>query len=229
MQNLVTKLNPVFLDIKSLQKVHASLTTGKAFGDFINSSNKLRIGNGEINPSITFKCSEQKINNDVLLLFDDYDLKTTEGYPLLTLKEIVNCPDDKALHSGKLVFYKNASVPIELNRWLVDFNDTLARYENNKVIEIAPYSYLADMRRWFSALAPFSYGNEDVADALMLYATKRLHLPPLGQKIKNPYLLTMEDNRKRSEQDLKKNLTFFSSCLYEIKTNLVSTECSPLN
>jgi len=149
MQNYITKLNPMSISITDIVKLQSKLINSK-------SSGRLRIGNAEINPSIMYSCEDDKINNDVIYLINNYDLMTEEGYPLLKLENISECKNSKNLKSGKIIFYKNAAVRSELNRWVVDFNDTLQRYENKETLDISPYQYLSDMRRWFMAISPFS-------------------------------------------------------------------------
>ena len=229
-QNITTKLNPIVLEITDVVRLQSNLLSTKSLGDIFNTKlGRLRTGNAEINPTITYSCEDEKINNDVIALFNDYDLKTEEGYSLLTIKNIIACKDSKDKKSGQIVFYKNASVRSELNRWLVDFNDTLSRYDANETINVSPYEYLADMRRWFVAISPFLEGNESVAEALMLYATNRLNLPPMGQpKQGTAILFSAEENRNQVMKRMKESLTFFEGCLFETKTKFVSEECRSL-
>jgi hypothetical protein len=229
--DFISKLNPVFLEINDVIKVQSNLYPAKSLKDIFNSKiGKLRTGNAEINPTLSYGCEDdEQLNNKIVTLFDNYDLKTEEGYPLLIIKDVKNCKNSQDGKSGKIIFYKNASIKTELNRWLVDFNDTLSRFEMGQVLDVSPYQYIADMRRWFMAISPFAIGNASVAEALMLYANSRLHLPPVGQAIQSsPFLLTVKDNRNQVIDHLKESLTFFESCLYETKTNLISDECAPL-
>lgn len=221
-QEYVTKLNPLSLVISDIVKLHSKISTSKSMG-------KLRTSNAEINPSILYSCEEEKIDSGVVNLIRTYDLTTDEGYPLLSITNISDCVNSRETKSGKIVFYKSASVRSELNRWLVDFNDTLLRYEDKEFLDVSPYQYLADMRRWFMAISPFTEGNQQVAEALMLYGSRRLNLPPLALPKRGiPTLLSQDENRSQVIQQMKGALIFFEGCLYEIKTNLVSEECSPI-
>jgi hypothetical protein len=226
----IAKLNVALLEVNDITKLQYNLLSTKPFSDLFNSNlGKLRTSNAVIYPTVTYQCDEEKINNDVISLFTDYDLKTIEGTPLLVLKNITDCKKSNEIKAGQTVYFKNASVKTELNRWVIDFNDTLLRYEMNDTIDVTPYQYLADMRRWFMAIAPFSEGNQNVAEALMQYAIARLNLPPLGQtKEATPTLLTVTENRNQTLTQMKNSLVFFEGCLYEIKTQLVSEDCQAL-
>lgn len=191
----ILNLSPLLIDIADVTKLETFLSENKI--------GKLRTNNAEIHPTITYSCEDEKLTGDVIALLNDYDLTNDEGYPLLSLKEIISCKDRKDIKGGKIVFFKNASVKVELNRWIVDFNDTLNRFEKGERLEVSPYHYLADMRRWFVALAPFSNGNEAVADALLFYATKRLHLPTIAPAKEITFLQTLEQSRKEVIDQIK--------------------------
>jgi len=229
-QVAISKLNPIILEVGDILKLHTRIFSTKSIGDIFNSKlGKLRTGNAEVNPTISYSCEDGKITDDTVALMGQYDLKTSEGYPLLALKDISTCKDLKNTKSGKLIFYKNASVASELNRWLVDFNDALLRYEMNKDMEASPFQYLADMRRWFIALSPFSIGNENVVEALIQYASHRLHLPPLAKAPQGePILTEREEHRKQVITRMKESLIFFESCLYETKVKVISEQCRSL-
>lgn len=221
-QDYITKLNPISLDISDIVKLQSKILSSKSAG-------QLRTGRAEINPTITYSCEDEKIDNGVIALINNYDLTSDEGYPLLTITNITECKNSKEIKAGKIIFYKSASVRSELNRWVIDFNDTLLRYEDKEFLDVSPYQYLADMRRWFMAIAPFTEGNQSVAEALLLYASRRLNLPPLAHPKRGiPTLLSQEENRSQVAQQLKESLIFIEGCLFENKTNLVSEECSSL-
>ena len=197
--NVLYNFNPIGLEYRDLLKMHKSLFEGKILFSHHPDIGKLRVENGETNPKMIFTCEDKKLNQSLLNLLDDYDLQSNEGYPLLVLEKTKQCAD-KNFYSSTLVFYKGASIKIELNRWLVDFNDTLARYEtNNDQYNIAPYKYLADMRRWFLVLKPFNFGNEEVVDTLVDYACNRLQLPriSLNENV-SPIFLSVLENRNLS-------------------------------
>jgi hypothetical protein len=226
----INKLNPILIEVSDVIKLQSNLFAGKNFNELYKGQiGKLRTHNSVVNPTIKYSCEDEKINLALLELFENYDLQTEEGYPLLTIQNLVDCKDKKEVRSGTLVFYKNASVKSELNRWVVDFSDTLSRYEAGEALNIPPYRYLADMRRWFTAIAPFSVGNAQVAEALLLYATNKLHLPPIVENLEaSSMLLGVEENRKNVLNRLNDSLKFFEGCLFENKTKLVSNECSLL-
>lgn len=228
-QEYSSKLNPASLDINDVTKLQFHLLSTNSVGDIFNSKlGRLRTSNAEIHPAVIYTCEESKINSDVITLFRNYDLKSEEGYPLLAIKNIFDCQASNENKSGTIIFYKNAAMKKELSRWLVDFNDTLSRFELNEAINVSPYLYLADMRRWFMAISPFQEGNQSVVETLILYATTRLNLPPLVQIHREAILLTAEENRSQVMKGMKDSMVFFESCLYETKTNLISSECSPL-
>lgn len=221
-QDYITKLNPISLEVSDIVKLQSKILSSKSAG-------RLRTSNAEINPTITYSCEDEKIDNGVISLINNYDLTSDEGYPLLSITNISDCKNTTRIKSGKIIFYKSASVRSELHRWVIDFNDTLLRYEDKEFLDISPYQYLADMRRWFMAIAPFSEGNQNVAEALILYASRRLNLPPLAHPKRGiPTLLSQEENRNQVTQQLKESLIFIEGCLFEHKTNLVSEECSSL-
>lgn len=228
-QKFINNLSPVYLEFSDILKLHKNLFASKSFIDFGSDAGKLRTNNGETNPKVSMKCSDRVLNEKLFNTLIDYDLKSDEGYPLLSLKNINEC-EDKKYSSADLYFYKGASMKIELTRWMVDLNDMIARYENgNAPTDFSPYNYLSDMRRWFLAIKPFNSGNEQVIDTLIDYSSKRLQLPPLPfNDPTNPIFLTVTENRNSTIKKLQETLNFFEGCLFETKTKLISSECSSL-
>lgn len=228
-QKFIRNLSPVFLEFNDILKLHKNLFASKNFIDFGSDAGKIRTANAETNPKVTMSCLDKVLNDKLLNTLQDYDLKTVEGYPLLTLNNIATCTDLK-FASADLYFYKGASVKTELTRWMVDLNDMIGRFENgNAPFDVSPFNYLSDMRRWFLAIKPFNSGNEQVVDALIDYSLKRIKLPvlPLNDSIV-PIFLTVDENRASTVVKLQETLSFFEGCLFEIKTKLVSSECSVL-
>ncbi len=224
---LVSKLNPVSINLSDVTKLHFHLLSTGSLSDYLNANlGKLRTSNAAINPTIDFSCEDEQIDKEVVDLFKNYDLTTDEGYSLLTMDNIIDCRGAKNRKSGKIIFYKNASMQNELNRWIVDFNDTISRFSKSETLDVSPYQYLADMRRWFMAISPFSEGNQNIAEALLHYATHRLNLPPLTQTNRRiPILLTVEENRDQVMKQMAASLVFFENCLFEIKAGPISEEC----
>lgn len=230
-QKFITELSPVYLDFSVFAKLHKNLFSTKNFLNGMGDLGKLRINNRETNPKIFLSCSDKILDDNIFNLLYEYDLKSIEGYPLLRIENISTCDDDKKISSADLYFYKGASVKIELVRWLNDFNDMLSRYENTtEPLDISPYNYLSDMRRWFLAIKPFNMGNEEVAAALTDYAINRLELSPFAYSDTiSPVYLTALENRENTANKVQEALGFFEGCLYETKTNLISPACSPLH
>jgi hypothetical protein len=228
-QKFILDLSPVFIELSDISKLHKNLFNPKGFFNISTDFGKFRTNNGETNPKIIFNCSDKIINDKIFDLIKNYDLKSEEGYPLLILKNLLVC-DDRNFSSADMYFYKGASVKKELSNWLNDLNDMLARYENSSAPDdLSPYNYLADMRRWFLAIKPFSTGNEEVIAAILDYSTQRLKLPPLSLgEITMPFLMEFKDNREITLIRINETLNFFESCLFETKTKLVSLECFPL-
>lgn len=221
----INELNVVFVSINDILKLHKNIYSGKAAH---SEAGLLRINQGITNPSQLIRCEEKLLLSDALTIFENPDLKSDENYPLLEIENLKTCPDGQ-YYSGRLIYYKGASVRQELVRWLNDFNDMIIRYENKQSTDISPLQYIADMRRWLLAIAPFSLGNLEVADALTDYFNKRLGLPVLPLKdFTAPHLLKLDQNRaavkKRSDETLK----YIESCLYENKVKPVSSDCSIL-
>jgi len=213
--------NPVFLELSDIQKLHKTM-----YAENIDAG-KIRIFFGQTNPRQEIKCSDKLINDDGASLFENYDLKSYEGYPLIAVENLSVC-DDKKSYSATIVFYKGASMKTELKRWLVDYNDILNRFANgNANIETTPFNYLADMKRWFLAIHPFTYGNETLANALIDYATTKLELPPLALS-RNSFLINTEANRSATLKSTQESLTFLENCLFDVKLNSVAPECTSL-
>ena len=228
-QKFINNLNPIFLGLNDILKLHKNLFSGKNFLDVGSDIGKIRTNNGETNPKVNLNCKDKILNQNLFNMIADYDLKSVEGYPLLSLDNIVACNDSVTL-SADLYFYKGASIKIELNRWLVDLNDMLSRYEKGEMsFDVSPVNYLSDMRRWFLAIRPFSAGNEQVIDALIDYSSKRIRLPslPLNDSI-FPIYLSVSENRASTIKKLDETLKFFEGCLFEHKMKLISPECSVL-
>lgn len=228
-QNFINELNPINIDLFDITRLHKNIYAGKSFFSTPAEVGKLRINYGITNPKIIFSCSEKVLSENLSNLLSDYDLKSAEGYPLLTLQNIKTC-DDKNFSSADLLFYKGASVKIELARWLIDMNDMLYRYENGSApSDFGPYKYLSDMRRWFLAIRPFAEGNDEVASALMDYAAKRLQLAPLSlSDTPNPIFQNFLENRENTLRKVKETLVFFEGCLFDTKTKVIASECSSL-
>lgn len=228
-QKFINDLNPIYLEYTDITKLHKNLFAGKSFFNTNLELGKLRTSNGETNPKLTLSCSDQILDDKNFKLLADFDLKSAEGYPLLTLKNIAGC-DDKNFNSADLYFYKGASVKTELVRWLTDVNDMISRYENGTAPgDFGPYDYLSDMRRWFLAIKPFNIGNEEVVAALLDYTAKRLQLPPLslGDQT-SPIYLSVPENREETIKKIQETLNFFEGCLFENKMKVLSSECMPL-
>lgn len=224
-QQFIKDLNTVFLDLSDITKLHKAI-----FSKEKNSSveaGKLRTHNGISNPKKDISCQDEILSEETLNLLLNYDLKSSEGYSLLKIQNIKTCPN-KLYVSADVFFYKGASVKFELNRWLIEFNDFLYRYENQSApLDYGPYMFISDMRRWFMAIGPFLHGNEEVIAALIDYATIRLGLVPLSFNEKNlPIFKSAVENQKETSQKARETLSFFEGCLFEIKTKLVSSECS---
>lgn len=228
-QKFINNLNPVFLEYADVLKLHKVLFGSNSFFDFGSEAGKIRTNNGLTNPKLALNCEDQILKESIVEQFDEYDLKSAEGYPLLVLKNIKSC-DDGSYKSADLYYYKGASIKVELNRWLVDFNDMMSRFENgNANSDLSPYQYFSDMRRWFLTLNPFTAGNEQVVDALLDYSAKRLQLSPMPfNDSTNPIFLTSKENQESTLKKLDDNLRFFEGCLYETKLNIISSECSTL-
>lgn len=214
--------NPVFIELNDVLKLH------KAMFGFSLESGRLRIGAGETNPVVHYSCNDNSLSQEAFNLLESYDLKSSEGYPLLRLENLVMCEDQKS-YAGDLLYYKGASMKTELKSWLADYNDLLNRYTSlNNTSLVSPYAFLADMKRWFLAIHPFSTGNEMIANLLVDYAASKLELPPLMMTYTNAQLLPQEENRERSLKETMENLNFLESCLFDIRMNFIAPQCSNL-
>jgi hypothetical protein len=178
---------------------------------------------------VRYSCGDQFLDDDRVNLINDYDLTSVEGHPLLSLENLKSCKD-RNYSSGILYFYKGASIKIELVRWLTDFNDHITRFENDEAYRNStPYTYLADMHRWFLALSPFNSGNSEIADALISYAFKRLGLPSLViNDSLSPIFESANENREKVAMKLQEALAYLDKCLMESKRKSPSAECTTL-
>lgn len=228
-QNFIKTISPLYIEANDILNLYDVLFPNNNFSINELTFGRLRSSSGLPDPTITFSCADKTLSINLYNLLYQYDLKNSEGYPLLQITNTHYC-DSKNYKSATLYFLKNASVPLELNRWILDFNDMLSRYENNNSDNLlAPYDYLADMRRWFLALRPFNIGNEEVVNALIDYATNRLNLPPFpGYNSNLAMFLSVEENREESKKRMQESLSFFQECLYETKIKLISPECSAI-
>jgi hypothetical protein len=225
-QSAIKDLNPVYVDYNDILNLHAGIFSNNVFFNFVPEPGKLRTGNAETNPETFLSCDSRVLDDKTYDVLFDYDLRSLEGYPLLEIEDVTLCKD-KNYSSATLIYYKEASIKAEFLRWVIDFNDTLYRYETlNTDGLLSPYAYLADMRRWFLALKPFNDGNAEVVDALIDYATTRLNLPPLNLNDSiNPIFLPAEEYRSRAENKISDTLSFFDGCLFEVETKYISPEC----
>ncbi len=213
--------NPTFLELADVTKLHKTMFANKG------EAGKLRIVFGQTNPRQEIQCTDKLITDEVAALLDNYDLKSNEGYPLLNLENLTLC-DDKKTYSAQIVFYKGASMKTELKAWLVDYNDLVNRFAKGDTTNgITPFSYLADMKRWFMAIHPFTFGNELVANMLIDLASKKLELPPLAFT-RDSYLMNPNTNRALTLKATQDSLVFLESCLFDVKLNSVAPECTSL-
>lgn len=223
-QKFLESFSPAFIDYNDILKIHKAMYAGSW------DAGKIRTSFGQTNPKIHYGCNDKMITDEVAILFDQYDVKSVEGYSLLTLEKLSLC-EDKKTYSGDLVFYKGASMKTELKSWVADFNDMLNRYsvesENEKTLN-SPYAFLSDMKRWFLAIHPFTVGNEIIVNILMDYAAKKLALPPMVVTNSNSIFLNLDDNRVENLKLTQENLSFLENCLYETKVDLISPQCSSL-
>jgi fido (protein-threonine AMPylation protein) len=227
-QKYMSDFHSAFLEFNDILKLHKIMFSAP----FDFSAGKIRTSFGETNPVFHINCSDQLLNDNAELLLENYDIKSNEGYALLELQNIANCADKKS-YSGDLVFYKGASMKMELKSWVADFNDMLNRYyyqtADDTLLPVSPYEYLADMKRWFIAIHPFSKGNELMANVLIDYATERLQLPPLSLIYPHAYLKSAKENRAETLEATQDSLIFLENCLYETKVKLVSPQCTTLD
>lgn len=228
-QDFIKNLSPVLIESSDILKLHKALFFDSSSTESNEDLGKLRAGGGLTDPKLTFACVDKILNDKLFDLLSQYDLKNTEDLPLLRITNVQSC-DDPNFSSGELYFSKSEGVSLEFNRWTLNFNNMLASYENmNSKNEISSLDYLAGMKRWFLALRPFNRGNEEVVSALIDYATRRLHLSPFPSNDSNlAIFLSVSENQDQSAASMNNSLSFFDTCLSEIKLNNASPECSVL-
>lgn len=229
-QKFIQSLNTIYLQPQDVLKLHKSLFSSKGLIATVGTdAGKLRTSQGITNPREHFSCQDNVLNEATLTYLGDPDLRSVENYPLLEIENVLPCPGAKGAYSGTLVYYKGASMKEELTRWLNDYNDMLIRFEKGMAEDITPTAYMADMRRWFLAIAPFSYGNLEVANALADYFMFRLQLFPVPMKdLKSSHLQEVEQSREQVKTRAKDTLSFIETCLYENKVRPVSPLCGSL-
>lgn len=214
--------NEVLLELSDVLKLHKAM-----FSETIEAG-RLRVVFGETNPKYTFSCEDKVLTKETSDFFENFDIKSSEGYSLLELKNIILCEDRKT-YSADIVFFKGASIKTELKSWLADYNDMLNRYSQDAPLLLTPpFAYLADMKRWFLAIHPFSFGNELIANVLLEYASAKIGLPPLMSVTNHSYLMSLNENRTKTLKATQEKLSFLETCLFDIKTNLIAPECSTL-
>ncbi len=226
-QKFINELNVVYLSPDDILKLHKNIFSHKSSPTLAADAGKLRINMGVTNPTETISCESKNLSLATMMLFEDFDLKSEEAYPLLEIQNLHACTVN-GYYSADLVYYKGASMKQELNRWLNDFNDMILRYENgNAAFDTQPLLYMADMRRWFLSMAPFAHGNLEVINALSDYFMKRLELMPLPLKdLNTAQLLDPETNRELFKNRSYEVLNFIEACLYENKVKPISSDCS---
>lgn len=229
-QNAIAELNVVYLSVNDIQNIHKSIFGKKTFLNNVTSdAGKLRLNQGITNPRESIHCEDGKLDVELLEQFTQFDLTSSENYPLLELEDIKTCPNGTT-YSAQVVYYKGASVKQELLRWVNDYNDMLIRFEKgHPPAGESPLTYMADMRRWFTAIAPFGSGNTEVANALTDYFMKRLDFYPLPLKdLNGPHLMKPDKHRESFVHKSRAVLTELETCLYENKVKPISADCSIL-
>lgn len=221
-QKFFSKFQPVYLELNDVLRLHKAMYDSQAY------AGKLRINFGETNPVNHFSCADRIINDQMTSLFDSYDIKSLEGYPLLNLENVTLC-EDKKTYAGDVVFYKGASMKAEIKSWLAEYNDMLERYLSQPgSLATPPIALLADMKRWFLAIHPFTDGNETISNLLIDYAAKKLELPPLMSNGIPSHLLSPGMNRSTILNSTQESINLLESCLYDVKVKFVSPHCSPM-
>lgn len=221
-QKFFSKYQPVYLELTDVLRLHKSMFEN------MREAGKLRIHSGETNPIKHYSCTEKMINDQVAALLEDYDVKSTEGYPLLNLENAVLCEDNKS-YAGDVIFYKGASMKVELKSWLAEYNDMIERYISHPGSVITPpIAFLSDMKRWFLAIHPFTDGNEALVNILIDYAGKKLELPPIMSNGIHSHLMNAGANRTTILNTTQESIKLLESCLYDIKVKFISPHCSPM-
>ena len=229
-QTAISDLNVVYLSVNDIQNIHKNIFGKKSFlNNLTSEAGKLRVNHGITNPREPIHCEEGKLDVELLEQLTQFDLTSNESYPLLELEEIKVCPNGTT-YSAQVVYYKGASIKQELQRWVNDYNDMLIRFEKGQVTTgESPLTYMADMRRWFTAIAPFVSGNGEVANALTDYFMQRLDFYPLPLKdLNGPHLMKPAKHRESFVQKSRAVLKDLETCLYENKVKPVSSDCSIL-
>lgn len=220
-QQFISSLRGLQLGMSDILKLHKSIFA-------TNESGKFRTDSGITKPKEEIACQAYLLNSESIASITNSDLQSEENYPLLELENVQAC-SKKGFYSATLVYYKGASVKAEMDRWLVDFNDMMNRFESDEMQDVSPLQYIADMRRWFMAISPFAQGNAEVINALSDYYMKRLNLLPLPLvDFNKPQLLSVEKNRMLIKQRSQDVLSFVESCLQESKSKSVSMNCTLL-
>lgn len=221
-QKFLSKFHPVYIELGDVLRLH------KAMYDSRSEAGKLRINFGETNPVVHFSCADKIINDQVTDLLESYDVKSSEGYPLLNIANVTSCEDKKS-YAADVVFYKGASMKIELKSWIAEYNDMLERYVSDPgSVSTPPIAFLSDMKRWFLAIHPFTDGNEALANLLIDYAGKKLELPPLMTNGIPSHLMSAGTNRTTISNATQESINLLESCLFDIKVKFVSPHCSPM-
>lgn len=225
------KRNPgPFLTVEDLNRFHAIFSIyNNSPGTFDISNDRFRTTSGITNPRNKINCEDNYSKKDLENNTRFYDLETIDGYLLIDIQNINKCTNE-TYQSGEVVFYKGPSIKYEMNRWLVEFNDTILRYKNYQTIDVSPYEYLADMHRWFLAIHPYQNFNENVAKAILIWASINLEipLPQINDEV-SPFLKTKIQNRSQSLEKINDELIFLSSCLNDYNNLNVSAKCTELN
>ncbi len=210
------ELNDYFLEIDDVITVHKALFAEKSFLS-LSDVGVLRTDYGITNPKINLSCDTKILDLKTLNLLQNFDLRSIEGYSLLKLENIHTCEDEN-FQSADLYFYKGASVRIELSRWITDLNDMLFRYEAGIApLELSPYAYLIQMKRWFVSISPFAFGNEQVANELINHSFKRLGLAPLPFiDLQFAFFKDSSAYQQSTLQTFQDSLDFYQKCLSEI-------------
>lgn len=215
--SLIKNLNQSNLTSDHIASIHKSIST--------NSPGKFRSFFGITKPKELFTCNTNFIDQNQLNFLKNSDLLDDENMPLVEIESSKACVEANR-YQVEVSFVKGAKVKSELDRWLIDFNDALNRYEQQLPMNQNPNEYIIHMSRWFMAIHPFADRNEEVAYFLAYYATNRLKLSPLYIDPKTKfYLLSGKDTNQVIINSTKEKFKNYQNCLFEILDTHLSEEC----
>lgn len=177
---------------------------------------KLRSNIFQKAPGWSSKCKKYPMKGETLNHFNNYDLRTSEGEPLVVVKKSKRCKKKPGYHSVKIRYLESSDVPEELQRLLNFINNKWENIANGTDRSLTPIEFIADVQRWFVSIHPFGDGNGRTSRVIQDVIAKSFGLPyPPSGYLTNDITLSKYDYRIEMKKKMNLMMSELETCMAE--------------